>query len=111
MDFHLEERCAWIRTSTHTVILDRNPAFPRFADNPSGIIAKLIRVWQSDSSGEDLRAYLGAVCLGPGGYRRQDLTRIFRRLADRGARSELKALLKAKTLESVPGTDSDDQPT
>ena len=106
MDFHLEERCAWVRTSTHTVILDRNPKFPRFAGNPSGMIARLIRVWRCDAAGEELRAYLGAVCLGPGGYRRQDLTRIFRRLPDRVARRELKALLKMRIREPVPGSET-----
>ena len=34
MDFHLEERRAWVRTSTHTVTLDRDPEFVRFAANP-----------------------------------------------------------------------------
>ena len=61
MDFHLEERCAWVRTSTHTVIFDRDREFPRFAGNPTGVIARLIRVWQRDASGGGLRAYLGAI--------------------------------------------------
>ena len=36
MRFHLEERRAWVRTSTHTVILDRDERFERFAGDPSG---------------------------------------------------------------------------
>jgi hypothetical protein len=102
MDFHLEERRAWVRTSTHTVILDRDPEFVRFAANPSGMVARLIRVWENDASGSDRSAYLGATCLGPGGYRRQDLARIYRRLANRESRGELKALLRETAFHSVP---------
>lgn len=103
MDFHLEERRAWVRTSTHTVIMDRDPDFARFATNPTGFVARLIRVWQSDTSGEARCAYIGAMCLGPGGYRREDLTRVFRRLGDHDARNDLKALLKR--CEAVPVTE------
>ena len=89
MDFQVEERRAWVRTSTHTVILDRDPEYGYFVDNPSGITARLIRVWRCSEPGSDKRGYLGAVCLGPGGFRRDDLTRLFRRLVrSAGSRAE-----------------------
>ena len=81
MDFHLEERRAWVRTSTHTVIFDRDPDYDYFAANPSGVVTRLVRIWTRDRSGAAPSAYLGAVCLRPDGYCPGQVARVFRRLA------------------------------
>ncbi len=81
MHFHLEERRAWIRTSTHSVVWDRDPDFDRFAANKTGMIARLIRIWQDDPESQQPLDYLGSVYLGPLGYRRRDLRRLFQRVA------------------------------
>ena len=84
MDFHLEERRAWVRTQTHTVVWDRDPAFARFAagrtgrSGRSGRIARFLRVWLRDADGA-ARAYLGSVCLCEEGFSGRDVRRVFRR--------------------------------
>jgi len=78
--FHVEQRKAWVRTGTHTVVYDRDPDFPRFARDPTGTVKRLIRIWLAESrDGRDYPvAYLGAVtfCLVRPSYR--DLLRLFR---------------------------------
>ncbi|MHC4580480.1 MAG: hypothetical protein ACYS14_03430 [Planctomycetota bacterium] len=44
MFFHFEERRAWIRTRTHTVVYDHDPDFPRFSKDPSGTVKRMVRV-------------------------------------------------------------------
>ena len=118
MDFHLEERRAWVRTQTHTVIWDRDPSYARFATGSSGRggrIARLVRVWLRDSDGTD-RAYLGSVCLCGEVFSGRDLRRVFRRVADharrvgepaRTLRRRLKVVLQGvsqrQAWESAPG--------
>ena len=80
--FHVQERRAWIRTRTHTVVLDRDPDFPRFEQDPSGTVERLLRIWLAESDSEKpshLRAYLGTVtfCAGRPSYR--ELIRLYRR--------------------------------
>jgi len=60
MFFHVEERRAWIRTQTHTVIYDRDPDFLYFSKDPSGTVKRMIRIWLAEPGGEKphLRAYL-----------------------------------------------------
>ena len=36
MFFHVEQRRAWVRTNTHTVVYDSDPDYMRFARDPSG---------------------------------------------------------------------------
>lgn len=80
MYFHIEERRAWIRTQSHTVVFDRDPEFARFVQDPGGFIQRIVRVWAAEPS-QDIpykRAYLGALVL----------------LANRACLSELNRLLR-----------------
>ena len=77
--FHVEQRTAWIRTSTHTVVYDRDPDYPRFAPDPGGTIKRMLRIWLAEP-GRDrpyLRAYLGTVTFCFTGPSFKDLCRLF----------------------------------
>ncbi len=79
MFFHVEERKAWIRTSTHTVVYDRDPDYPRFARDPSGTIKLMLRIWLAEHKVDRpcLRVYLGTVtfCFMKPSF--QDMCRLF----------------------------------
>jgi len=79
MFFHIEQRRAWIRTGTHTIIYDHDPDYPRFARDPSGKIKRMLRIWLAErkAHGHCLRAYLGTVtfCFVRPSFR--DLCRLF----------------------------------
>jgi len=90
--FHVEQRSAWVRTGTHTVVYDRDPDYPRFAGDSTGIVRRLIRIWLAETrdNRDYLIAYLGSVtfCLVRPSYR--DLLRLFRltsRAAEAAGRS------------------------
>lgn len=87
MFFHVEERRAWIRTQTHTVVYDRDPDFRRFSDDPSGTVKRMVRVWLAESGPEQprLRTYLGTVTFCFAGPSFRELCRLFR-LASRAAK-------------------------
>jgi len=61
--FHVEQRSAWVRTCTHTIVYDRDPDYPRFAQDPSGSVKHMLRIWLAERNAERplLRAYLGTV--------------------------------------------------
>lgn len=61
--FHVEERKAWVRTSTHTIVYDRDPDYPRFVKDPSGSVKRILRIWLAErTAGKPLlRTYLGTV--------------------------------------------------
>ena len=63
MHFHFEERQAWLRSNTHTIVFDRDPDFAHFANDPTGRIKRLLRIWLAEprESGLKLRAYLGTI--------------------------------------------------
>ncbi len=65
MFYHVEERRMWIRRCTHTVVLDNDPDYPRFAQDKTGTIKRILRIWLAEPRGDRpyLRAYLGAVTL------------------------------------------------
>ena len=79
MFFHVEERRAWVRTSTHTVVYDRDPDYPRFARDPSGTVKLMLRIWLAEHKIDRpcLCAYLGTVtfCFMKPSFR--DLCRLF----------------------------------
>ncbi|MBN2594965.1 MAG: hypothetical protein JXA81_15775, partial [Sedimentisphaerales bacterium] len=80
MFFHIEQRRAWVRTSTHTIVYDHDPDNPRFARDPNGKITRMLRIWLAEHKSEKplLRAYLGTVtfCFIRPSYR--DMYRLFR---------------------------------
>lgn len=88
MFFHVEERKAWIRTHTHTVVYDRDPDFPRFASDPSGRIKRMVRIWLAEPGpGQPcLLAYLGTITFCFIGPSFRDLCRLFH-LASRAAKA------------------------
>jgi len=61
--FHFEQRSAWLRTGTHTIVYDRDPDYPRFVKDPSGSVKHMLRIWLAERGAEKplLRAYLGTV--------------------------------------------------
>jgi len=63
MFFHVEQRKAWVRTGTHTIVYDRDPDYPRFERDPSGSVKKMLRIWLAERKADRpcLRAYLGTV--------------------------------------------------
>jgi hypothetical protein len=79
MFFHVEERKAWIRTHTHTVVYDRDPDFPRFSNDPSGKIKRMIRIWLAKPGAEQpsLHTYLGTVTFCFVGPSFRELCRLF----------------------------------
>ena len=80
MFFHIEQRRAWVRTSTYTIVFDRDPDYLRFARDPSGKVRRMLRIWLAERKAEKplLRAYLGTVtfCFIRPSYR--DMYRLFR---------------------------------
>ena len=86
--FHVEERRAWIRTSTHTVVFDHDPDYSRFARDPGGSVKRMLRIWLAESRGERpyMRAYLGTVTFCFTGPSFRDMCRLFH-LTTRAART------------------------
>lgn len=79
MYFHIEERRAWVRSQTHTVVIDRHPDFERLAKDPSGKVRLLLRIWLAEDRGEGwlLRDYLGTVSFCDRGPSVRNLRRLF----------------------------------
>lgn len=105
MFFHTEQRSAWIRTQTHTIVYDRDPDFSRFSTDPSGTVKRMLRIWLAEPGTERPcpKAYLGTVTFCFAGPSFRELCRLFRltsRAAKaagqsaRGLRSDLRALLR-----------------
>ncbi|MBL7188207.1 MAG: hypothetical protein ISS70_17935 [Phycisphaerae bacterium] len=88
MFFYVEERRAWIRTHTHTVVYDRDPDFQRFSKDPSGTIKRMVRIWLAEPGCRQpsLQAYLGTVTFCFAGPSFRDLCRLFH-LASRAAKA------------------------
>ena len=80
MFYHIEERRAWLRSRTHTIVFDRDPEFERFVRNPNGQIKRMLRIWLAEHRGTRpyLRAYLGTVTFCATGPSGRDLRRLFR---------------------------------
>jgi len=87
MIFHIEERKAWFRPTTHTFILEGDPDYERFSGDPSGERIRLLRVWAAEPSprGPLPGAYLGSVAIGSSTDLTVDLLPLFRRAGDRAA--------------------------
>jgi hypothetical protein len=81
MYFHIEERRAWIRTQSHTVVFDRDPEYARFVQDPRGIIRRIVRVWVAEPAQgfAHKRAYLGALLLWANRTSISEVNRMFRK--------------------------------
>ncbi len=88
MYFHVEERRAWIRTQTHTVVYDRDPDYGRFAKDSTGTVKRMLRIWLAEGKGDKpyLRAYLGTVTFCFMGPSFRELYRLFH-LTSRAAKA------------------------
>ncbi len=84
MIFHIEERQAWLRPQTHTCILDREPDFALFSEDPSGETIRLLRIWLAEPSPKGLlrKAYVGCLLVGSWGVPKEELLLLFRRVTD-----------------------------
>ena len=104
MFFHVEQRRAWIRTQTHTVVYDHDPDFPRFSADPSGTIKRMVRIWLAEPGCEKprLKAYLGTITFCFAGPSFRDLCRLFH-LASRAANAAgQSARLLRRDLSALP---------
>src|SRR5688500_8495758 len=90
MVFLFEERRAFVRPYTHTVVLDRDEDFADMVASGTGTIARLVRVWTVPSADPYVRpdAYLGSFTVCPSTPLRAQIRKLARRL-DRGARRVL----------------------
>jgi hypothetical protein len=88
MFFHVEERRAWIRRHKRIVIYDRDPDYRRFAQDPTGTVRRMLRIWLAEPKGDRpyLRAYLGTVTFCFVGPSFRDLCRLFH-LTSRAAKA------------------------
>ena len=88
MFYHIEERRAWLRSRTHTIVFDRDPEYARFAADPSGTVKRMLRIWLAEQRGprRHLHAYLGTVTFCATGPSFRDLRRLLH-LASRAARA------------------------
>jgi hypothetical protein len=81
--FISDEKRAWMRLRSHTVVFDRDPEFQRFVTDPSGSILHILRIWIADSAPglPGIRHYLGSVrrCDCGGWMSKRELIRLFRR--------------------------------
>jgi hypothetical protein len=78
MHFHVEQRRAWVRTRSHTLVFDRDPDFEYFCKDRSGEIKQLYRIWLADTPANK-RAYLGSIRHCQTGWPYEDLIHLFRR--------------------------------
>jgi hypothetical protein len=105
----IDERRAWIRTCTHTLVRDRDADFGRHRLDRRGVVRRMLRVWQAGSAPDAPwpRRYLGRVNICTSGLMRSQVTAVLRQAAKiarqnapedggagRAARRKLKVLLR-----------------
>jgi hypothetical protein len=82
--FLFEERRAFVRTISHTVVRDTDPDFAELSASGTGLTPSLVRVWLADVAEGALeavpRAYLGSVTFCPSTPLRAQLATMLRRL-------------------------------
>ena len=102
MFFLFEERRAFVRTATHTVIPDTDPEFERFAGRIDGRTESWVRIWIVRSSTRRVRpsAYLGTVRIVAGRVRRPTWRRVLRQV-DAAAPSDVRVQLSARLLRHL----------
>lgn len=81
MQLHIVENRGWLRSSTHTLVLESDPEFTFFAQDEDGSIVRWLRIWADDArGGRPARRYIGCVGLCPQLPARSELVAIFRRM-------------------------------
>ncbi|UCD50517.1 MAG: hypothetical protein JSW27_23700 [Phycisphaerales bacterium] len=80
MYFQIEERRAWLRSHTHTIVLDCDPDFARFAREPSGRLRRMLRIWLAERRDDrtHLCAFLGTLTCCVTGPPFRELHRLLR---------------------------------
>jgi hypothetical protein len=80
--FITQERRAWMRLRSHTVVFDRDPEFVRYLMDPSGSVLSILRIWVAETvEGQPvIRYYVGSIrhCDCGGWMSRDELRRLFR---------------------------------
>jgi len=80
------ERRFWMRLRSHAVVFDRDPEWPRFRDDPSGQVVRILQLWMTESraaSGatpDTARHFLGNVRYCQGWMSRAEVSRLYRRV-------------------------------
>jgi hypothetical protein len=77
------ERRAWMRLASHTVVFDREPDYLRLSKDPSGSVVRILHLWLAEPPPElpAARHYLGSVrrCDCGGWVSRRQVMQLFRR--------------------------------
>jgi len=83
MEFYIKERNAWIRSCTHTMVLDTDPDFHRFVHDDTGKFLRRLRIWVVDEKKINpvFRAYLGSAVFCDSGLSIPEVYSLFRRVA------------------------------
>jgi hypothetical protein len=110
MQLYIEENRGWLRSHTHTLVLESDPDFGAFAQDHDGSIVRWLRIWMQYPGCPADRSYVGCVGLCPQLPSRRELMAVFRRMrasADRAGypRRELRRSLTQairQRLESEP---------
>lgn len=80
--FITDERQAWMRRRDHTVVFGRDPEFFRFAEDPSGSVLRIVRIWVANAGAgsPNVRHCVGSVrrCECSGWMSHRELVRLFR---------------------------------
>jgi len=80
--FITDEKRAWMRMRSHTVVFDRDPDFARYLGGPSGSVLSMLRIWvaEPDPGSHGVSHYLGSIrhCECGGWMSRPELYRLFR---------------------------------
>jgi hypothetical protein len=76
------ERRAWMRLASHTVVFDREHDFLRFSEDPSGSVIRILHLWLAEPPLDvpTIRHYLGSVrrCDSGGWVSRRQVVQLFR---------------------------------
>ncbi len=84
MRIHIEERRAWMRTTSHTIVFDRDEDFDEISSQGEGQPLRILRVWLTDAQGDPpkMRGYLGTLRLFDGEPSEEDLDGLHQRAAE-----------------------------
>jgi hypothetical protein len=80
--FVTDQRRAWMRLRSHTVVFEREPEFQEYLRDPSGSVMTILRVWLAERAkgASVIRYYIGSVrhCECGGWTSIRELHRLFR---------------------------------
>jgi len=106
MFIHVDERRAWVRLATHTVVFEGDPEYEAFSRDPSGEVKRRLRFWLAEGTRErpHLRAYLGSIVASGDGPLLSEVLRLLRRVTDSSDLArESPATLRRKVFQTLKG--------